>query len=354
MEVNVKRFHKWILIVTALLLTCNFTASQALAEKELRVVGSWSSLTMFQNFEKPFWTEILPEAMDGELKTSMTSLGQVKLKGPAVLRQMDMGVFNVVHTVADYVVADSPELAGLDLPALAPDIEKARKVAEAYRPIMAKYLEQNFNAKLLSIAPYPAQVLFSRDKISGLEDLKGKKIRASGWTTAQFVDALGATGVTLSFSEVPQALQRGVVDCAITGSLSGYSAGWGEVADYIYPLPMGGWDHVIGSMNLDTWNSFSEEEQQLIQKLIIEKHEEPAWKVTDEETREGVACLTGQSCPHGEPNDLQEVPVTQEDIQKARDILVENVLPAWSDMVDQQVVKEWNETVGEVVNLKAE
>lgn len=354
MEVKVKTSRKWYLVGLALLISCLVSGSQALAAEELRVVGSWSSLTMFQNFEKPFWTQELPAAMGGELETSLTSLGQIKLKGPAVLRQMDMGVFNVVHTVADYVVADSPELAGLDLPALAPDIATARKVADAYRPIMAKYLKKNFNAHLLSIAPYPAQVLFSRDKITGLDDLKGKKIRASGWTTAQFVKALGATGVTLSFSEVPQALQRGVVDCAITGSLSGYSAGWGEVAEYIYPLPMGGWDHVIGSMNLDTWNGFSQKEQELIQKLINEKLVEPAWKVTARETLEGVACLTGKSCPHGEPNQLQEVPVTEADIQKTRTVLIESVLPAWSDQVDQSVIKEWNETVGEVVNLKAE
>ena len=323
------------------------------AEKKLRVVGSWSSLTMFNNFEKPFWTEVLPKAMDDEIETSMTSLSQVKLKGPAVLRQMDMGVFDVVHTVADYVVADSPELAGLDLPALAPDIEQARKVTEAYRPIVAKYLKKNFNAKLLSIAPYPAQVLFSRDEIGGIDDLKGKKIRASGWTTSEFVTALGATGVTLSFSEVPQSLQRGVVDCAITGSLSGYSAGWGEVSNYIYPLPMGGWDHVIGCMSLDTWNSFSPKEQEKIQSLIKEKLEEPAWKVTERETREGVACLTGGSCPHGEPNNLKEVPVTEGDIDKAQQVLLSDVLPAWAKKVDADVVEQWNETVGEVVGFKA-
>jgi len=351
----VRKMQRFVLMVTVLLACTLLTSSLAFSsDKELRVVGSWSSLTMFKNFEKPFWTQELPQAMDGGLKVSMTSLGQVKLKGPAVLRQMDMGVFHVVHTVADYVVADSPELAGLDLPALAPDIEKARQVAEAFRPIVAKYLEKNFNAKLLSIAPYPAQVLFSRDKITGLDDLKGKKIRASGWTTAEFVKALGATGVTLSFSEVPQALQRGVVDCAITGSLSGYSAGWGEVSNYIYPLPMGGWDHVIGCMNLDTWNSFSAQEQKVIKDLIKEKLEEPAWKVTEDETLEGVACLTGKNCPHGEPNQLTEVEVTEKDIETARTILLEHVLPAWSSKVSDTVVQEWNETTGQVVNLKAE
>jgi TRAP-type C4-dicarboxylate transport system substrate-binding protein len=343
---------KQIISLTVLILFL-VAATAAAEEKELRVVGSWSSLTMFKNFENPFWTEILPKGMDGKIKTSMTSLGQVKLKGPAVLRQMNMGVFDAVHTVADYVVADSPALAGLDLPALAPDIKTARKVAEAYRPVLAEYLEKDFNAKLLSIAPYPAQVLFCREEIKGLDDLVGKKIRASGWTTAEFVTALGATGVTLSFSEVPQSLQRGVVDCAITGSLSGYSAGWGEVAGYLYPLPMGGWDHVIGTMSLKTWESFSPEEQGKVQSLIKEKLEDPAWEVTEKETQEGVDCLTGGKCAHGKAEDLTLVKVSEKDIEKARQTLVDKVLSAWAAKVKPEVVKKWNETAGQVVGLTA-
>ena len=132
------------------------------APEELRVVGSWNSLTMFKNFEQPFWTEVVPKEMG--IKTSMTSLGQVNLKGAAVLRQMKMGVFDVVHTVADYVVEDSPALAGLDLPALATDLKLARQVVEAYRPVMADYLAKDFDVKLLSVTPYPAQVIFFQDR----------------------------------------------------------------------------------------------------------------------------------------------------------------------------------------------
>ena len=138
-----------------------FTSITCASAQVMRVVGSWSSLTLYKNFEKPFWTEIVPKEMG--FKTSMTSLSQVKLKGPAVLRQMDMGVFDVVHTVADYVVPDSPALAGLDLPALATDIEKAKEIVEAYRPTMDEYLAKDFGAKLLSVVPYPAQVIFSRE-----------------------------------------------------------------------------------------------------------------------------------------------------------------------------------------------
>ncbi len=343
-----KRMVQFVLAASLVLL---LAGNVALA-KDLRVVGSWNSLTMFKNFEQPFWTEKLPAAMPG-IKVDMTSLGQVSLKGPAVLRQMDMGVFDVVHTVADYVVDDSPALAGLDMPALAPEINEARKVVEAYRPVVAEALAKDFNAKLLAIAPYPAQVIFCRTEIGGLDDLKGKKIRASGWTTSEFVTALDATGVTMSFSEVPQSLQRGVVDCAITGSLSGYSAGWGEVATYLYPLPVGGWDYVITAMSMKTWDSFSSQEQSQLQALIKEQLEDPAWKVTARETQEGVDCLTGGSCPHGTPNKLALVPVTKKDLQRAHKILVDRVLPAWAAKVKPEVVQQWNATAGKVADIQA-
>ncbi|MCF7935729.1 MAG: TRAP transporter substrate-binding protein [Synergistales bacterium] len=329
-----------------------FAAFPAFAQKELRVVGSWSSLTMYQNLEKPFWTEKLPEAMDGEVSTIMTSLGQINMQGAAVLRGMEQGIFDVVCTVVDYIVSDCPELAGLDLPVLAPNIEDAREVVEAYRPVMSKALEDSFNAKLLSVVPYPAQVLFTTKEIGGLEDIKGMKIRASGWTTSQFIDALGATGVTISFGEVPQSLQRGVVEGAVTGSLSGYSAGWGEVTSYLYPIPIGGWDYVMTVMSLDTWNSFSEKEQQLIQSLITEEVEQPGWKVTDKETQAGINCLTGTGpCSYGEANSLGLIEVSESDIKLARQILLDNVLPAWVEKVDDAAVNRWKGSIGDVVGL---
>jgi TRAP-type C4-dicarboxylate transport system substrate-binding protein len=329
-----------------------FSCSSAMAQPdELRVVGSWNSLTLFKNFEKPFWTETVPKELG--IKTSMTSLGQVNLKGPAVVRQMSMGVFDVVHTVADYIVSDSPDLAGLDLPGVTTDIETAKKTVEAYRPALEKYLEKDFDVKLLSVIPYPAQVLFCRVPIAGLDDLKGKKVRASGWTTSEFVSALGATGVTMSFSEVPQSLQRGVVDCGITGSLSGYSAGWGEVSKYIYPLPVGGWDYVVGMMSMKTWNSLSKEQQDKLQTLVHDQLEEPGWAVTAKETQEGIDCLTGKTCSHGEPQNLIEVAVTDEAKARVKQVLVDNVLPALAEKVSPGTIATWNETIGKVVGIQA-
>ena len=345
---------RWYFLVVFFIVVFISSFSFSASSRVLRVVGSWSSLALYKKFERPFWTKTLPAAFNGNLKVIMSSLGQVKLKGASVLRAMDNGVFDVVSTVADYVVSDAPGLAGLDLPVLAPNIKTAMKVVKAYRPVMAEIIRNKFHAKLLAVVPYPAQVLFCRTKIKGLKDLKGKKVRASGWTTSKFLDALGATGVTISFSEVATSLQRGVIDCAVTGSLSGYSAGWGEVTNYLYPLPIGGWDYVITVMNVDVWNSFSKKQKKIIQSLIKEKMEIPAWKDAEDETIQGIYCLTDTGkCEYGKPDHLKLIKIKKQDVKLARKILVDVVLPAWAKQVGPKMVKKWNETIGRVVGLKA-
>ena len=317
-------------------------------EKKLNVVGSWNSLTMFKKIEKPFWEDVFTKEFSN-YKVSLTSLGEIKIGGASVLQQIDNKLFDVVSTVSNYVVSDSPALAGFDLPALAPDIATARKIVNVYRPTMEELLAKDFNVQLLSVVPYPSQVLFCRSKIKGLADLKGRKVRTLGWTIAKFVDSLGGNGITMSFGEVPTALQRGVIDCAITGSLSGYSSGWGEVSDYLYPLPIGGWAYVMTVMGKDVWNNMSSADQKKLLKLANENIEKKAWEVTDFETNEGEQCLTGGSCSFGKANKMKLVPVVPADLKLAKKILNNNVLPAWREKVTASDFKQWQDTIGKVV-----
>ncbi|QKJ23639.1 TRAP transporter substrate-binding protein [Poseidonibacter lekithochrous] len=329
-------------------------ASSAIAAPEkLRVVGSWGHLTMFSEFEKPYWKKEFKKSFPNT-STRVTSLGQVKLKGSAVYRQLAKGSFDVVSTVGGYVVSDSQTLAGLDLPAIAPDIQTAKKIVNAYKPTLAKALAKDFNAILLGVTPYPAQILFCNEKIDSLSDLKGKKVRAGSWTTAEYLDGLGATGVTPPFSEIASALQRGVLDCAIGGGLSGYSSGWGNISKYLYPIPVGGWAYVLTAMNMETWNKFSKEEQEKLISSYNTNVIEPVWAKSDFESIEGVKCLTGQDCSYGKSYNMNLVQFKEKDIAISKKILEERVLPKWSQKVSSEVVNEWNNSVGKVVNLKAE
>jgi len=319
---------------------------------DLNVVGSWSGLPLHKQYERPFWTGTLPAASDGEIEVSMTTHDQMGLGVGDVFRLLGQGVYDVSMTVGDYAVADAPALEGLDVPMLALDAASAREMVEAARPLVEDIFRARFNAHVLAIAPYPPQVVFCNGEIAGLGDLAGKKIRASGRMTAKFLEALGAEGVNVSFSEVPGALQKGVVDCAVTGAGSGYSAGWWEVSTHLLPIPLGGWDPVVTAINLDKWRSLDAGTRALIESEIATGFEDPAWAVAQDALVNDIACLTGNGdCPAGEARDMVLVEASEAEFARARRILVEQVLPDWADRAGADWATRWNDTVGEVVGV---
>lgn len=329
-------------------------AGSANAADTLNVVGSWSSLELNRQFEKPFWSETLPAASNGELSTQVTTFDQMGIPGSDVYRYLGDGVFDVGMTVADYTVSDAPELEGLDLPMMAPTAEEAQQVAEAFRPLAESTMNKRFNSHVLAIVPYPAQVLFCNTPIEGLDGLQDKKVRASGRSTGEFIEALGAQSLNIAFNEVPGSLERGVIDCAVTGSLSGYSAGWHEVSSHLMPLPLGGWDYVITAINQDKWQGLGAETQTLIQQQVDSEFTAPVWENARGETARGVACLTGEGdCPLGKSADMTLVDFSDDDAKRARAALEDTVLPAWAARVDAETRKTWNESVGKVVGLTA-
>lgn len=342
------------LIVLGAALGAAMASPAVLAEQELSVVGSWSGLPLHKLYEAPFWNDKLPAASGGSITASLTTHDQMGIKGGDVFRMLGTGVFDVGMTVADYAVSDSPALEGLDVPLIATDADSAKAMIEAARPLVDDIYKDVFNAKVLGIAPYPPQVVFCNAEIASLADLEGKKIRASGRMTGKLLEALGAEAVNVSFGEVPGALQRGVVDCAVTGAGSGYSAGWWEVSSHLMPIPLGGWDPVVTAINLDKWGSMSAEEQSMVEEQVKMELEAPAWSTAQTALATDVACLTGTGdCP-GEKRSMTLVDVTDADVQTARDILVSKVLPDWAERAGDDWGQRWNETVGKTTGVQIE
>ncbi|MDP0928709.1 TRAP transporter substrate-binding protein [Paracoccus onubensis] len=320
--------------------------------EELAVVGSWSNLPLYQDFETPFWTEKLPELTGDEFTAQLTSFDQMGVAGEDVYRMLGDGVFDIGATVADYTVGDAPELEGLDVPLLAATAADARKMVEAARPMVDDIMRERFGAQVLGIAPYPPQVVFCKGEVASLADLKGKKVRGSGRMTTKFLEALGAEGINIDFSEVPGSLERGVIDCAVTGAGSGYSAGWWEVSDHLMTLPLGGWDPVVIAMNGDRFDALSPEQQEILTKAVTKNLEAPAWDALEGGLTDDIACLTGNGdCPEGEAASMTLVEPSDADTETARKILTEEVLPDWATRAGDDWVGRWNESVGQSVGI---
>ena len=327
-------------------------SAQELPKTHLKVVGAWGNLSQYKNFEQPFWTKEITEKSKGAITAEITPFNEMGMKGAEIFRLMRLGVIDFGSTVLGYVAGDDARNEAIDLAGLAPDIATARKISDAYKPVYDKFYGEKFGIKVLGIWPYPAQVIYCNGEVKGLADLKGKKVRTGNRTLAEFVEALGGTGVTMTFSEVVPALQNKVVDCAITGTLSGNSAKWYEVSTHILELPVG-WSQVMFGVNQKRWNSLDPNVRSFLEKEIAGL-EDRIWKGADEETQEGFNCNTGKdSCKLGTKAKMTFVPISDADRTLLKKVLSETVVPKWAERCSGDCVANWNASVGKIVDIQA-
>lgn len=333
-------------IISALVMA---TASLGVGAAELpkthfKVVGGGSHNYTFGAVEKPFWEKTLSEASGGRVTADLAGLAESGLKGPEVVRLMRAGAVDIGMGVFAYVSSDDAMFEGVDLPGMAPDIDSARKIAQAYRPVLDKRMRERHGIKLLATVSYTAQVFFCREPVKQLADLKGRKIRTRGRNMADYVGALGGSSVTLPFAEVVTALQTGVIDCAVTGIGSGNAAKWYEVANNLYNLPID-WSVGFYGIGMKRWQKLDPAVQALLteQALVFEDR---IWTETRRENDFALACNTGEGeCQiHGKAKMQAAAPDAKE--QETLRGIAQNIAEQWGKRCGADCVKEWNQTAG--------
>ena len=181
-------------------------AAQAQTKGTLQVVGNLGITTQSKELEAPFWAQKVPAATDGRITANFKPWNEMGLKGPEVMKMLGQGVFDVGTTQLGFLAGDNAINDATDLAGLSPDIETFHKVSAAFRPTLEKYYETQ-KIKVLGMFSYQAQVLFCRNEIKSLADLKGRKVRTSGASQADFVGYFGGSGVNMNFGDVLQSLQ---------------------------------------------------------------------------------------------------------------------------------------------------
>src|SRR5690625_7491380 len=127
------------------------------------------------------------------------------LKGPEVLLVIGQVVVPFGSATMSSFASDNPINEAIDLAGLAPTIEIAKEITDAFLPVYQDFYEDN-NIKVLGFSTYPAQFLFCTAEVNEWDDLNGKKVRTSSRSEAEFVEALGGSRVTISFHAAVPAL----------------------------------------------------------------------------------------------------------------------------------------------------
>ncbi|MGH8688862.1 MAG: TRAP transporter substrate-binding protein [Burkholderiales bacterium] len=324
--------------------------ADGLPKTNVKVIGYFSVLAQTKRVERPFWTEKITKDSGGMITADYNNLDVLGVNDFQILHMTQLGVTDFAASDISKMAGEDPVFEGCDLAGITNDLDTARKACEAWKPVMAEHMKAKFNTGLMLLAPNPPIVFWCRDKITGLADLKGKKVRVFNKTQTDFVSAIGGETVTMPFPSVVPALQRGVVDCALTGTLSGNTAGWPEVSKYLFPLTVG-WSIAYQGSNLESWGKFPAP----VQDFFIHEFgqlENDLWTIGAQATEEGVNCNTGKgSCTLGKPGHMTLVHISKADQARTKELVQNVVLVKWGKRCGKACAEQWNQTVGKVVHL---
>ncbi len=318
-------------------------AAQDLPKSQFKVIGLNSPTPVSIHDELPFWRKTIPEASKGAITADITPLDQMGIDDKTMLRLLKLGVMDFAAMDISKMAGDDPRFEGCDLAGLTLDPDKARAACNAYRAVIDRQMQKNWNAKLLAFGGNTPQVFWCREVIGGLDSFKGKKIRVFNNTMRDFLGGVGGTAVSMAFAEVVPALNNGVVDCAVTGSLSGNTAGWAEVTKSIYPMSLG-WSINVLAVNLDSWKRLDPKTQAFLLEQF-KAYEDKMWATVKTTTAEADNCNTGkQPCTMGKLAKMTIVPVKPEEAETHKKLVEGAVLAGWAKRCGGECAKEWNET----------
>lgn len=210
-------------------------------------------------------------------------------------------------------------LFGIDaLPFLATDLEENARLLDVVRPRLTELLQKQ-GLRLLFVAPWPANSLYSQNELNSLYDLKGTKFRAFNPVTGRLAELVGATPVTVQQSEMSQAFSTGVIDAMITSPATGVDMHvWDYVKHYTDVAAMSTWNLVV--VNERTFSRLDDKEKEAIEAAAVAA-EERAWANAGDVTVKLTQVLRDNGIVVKEPTDKM-----REEIAELRDVFIKEWL----------------------------
>jgi TRAP-type transport system periplasmic protein len=170
---------------------------------------------------------------NGELEINLHLGGSLPIKATDITAAVGD---NVVQLGDDgFATGTIPITAILRLPMLLQSDQDLAKAMAILRP----HLDEAYGKRgmvVLGQYAYPFQVIWGKNKITSLADIKGMKLRVTSVEQGEFVRRFGGVSLPLGSPDVAAALDRGVVEGVFTAS-SGGGLTWHDLLKYRYGFP---------------------------------------------------------------------------------------------------------------------
>lgn len=214
---------------------------------------------------KATW-DAIEQKTNGRLKP-IYNYGGTLIHHTEMLYLMRDGLADVGHLVTQYFEADQPLTSVLNLPFLVTGEWSVQgksfmDMYEAFPEVQKEFADYN----IMPLWGFPIEpvCIVSADKISGVDDLQGLRIRAAA-ACAEVYSLAGATPMAIGGAEYYDATARGIIDATSNlGQSSVVGRSMYEVTNYLVLPGLGLYTGVLEVVNLDTWNGLPDDIRQVI------------------------------------------------------------------------------------------
>jgi TRAP-type C4-dicarboxylate transport system substrate-binding protein len=196
-------------------------ATPALAQQAIQ----WQFFTYFAPNDKPAqmnraFAEDVQKATNGRLKITVLAGGELPYKAPDVVKAVATDQVQMGDVAIGFASGDVPELNVLQLPFLCTSYAQFDKALPAVAPVVTNTLQKKFGVTTLVQWTMPPQNFWLNRPVKSLDDLKGMKVRAWNPEQVEMMKALNGSAVSITSAEVIPALERRIIDGAITSAFS--------------------------------------------------------------------------------------------------------------------------------------
>jgi TRAP-type C4-dicarboxylate transport system substrate-binding protein len=193
-------------LLVALLLGSSFLALPAQAQIKLSY-ANFPPAPTFPCVQMERWKTEVEKRTAGKVKVD-TYPGSTLLSAKNMFDGVIAGTADIGCLATSYQPGAFPVVEAVDLPLGWPN---ATVASATLWDLVDKYKPKEFEkVKVLTMFTCPPANIMSMKAVRSLADIKGYELRASG-TGAKILELLGAAPVAMPQSDVPEALQKGVI-----------------------------------------------------------------------------------------------------------------------------------------------
>lgn len=242
-------------------------ATSALAQTDFIANSFYAAEHPLSKYAYVEWADLVKEMSDGDLLPEVYT-GTVLLAPRASLQGIQDNIVQVathaaVYTPSELPVANAVQELGFNY---SDPLTAIFAVADfsLHNPVQ---LQEWVDKDVVYLGAYstPPYILFCREPVRNLAELKGKRIRTAGSTVSQWVEQAGGVPVNVPSSEMYTGLERGTLDCASNAANDLIDRSLWEVAEHTTLLPTGMyWSGPHWGYNEGFWASLTSDQREIL------------------------------------------------------------------------------------------